>query len=340
MSATLRIRSAGPGSTLQDAGRFGLLRFGVTPAGPMDQGAFMAALVASGDPHGAAIEVSLGGMELSAEGGEIGLAIAGGAFDLKLDGQAVPAACALTLAPGSRLTLRAGVYGAWCYVAPFGRFDLPSAFGSLATHTRSGIGGLEGRMLRAGDAVRIVDPRPAPQERIAISAPWLGQAAERLRVILGPQQDYFSPPTIETFLSSPWRLSPRSDRMAYRLEGPPVQHLKGHDIVSDGLDFGAIQIPGDGAPLVLMADRQPTGGYPKIAHVITADLAALAQKRPGDFLSFEAVTWEQAIVARRARARLIEAGVTLTPLGGAELTAEFLLAQNLIGGVIGATDER
>jgi allophanate hydrolase subunit 2 len=125
-------------------------------------------------------------------------------------------------------------------------------------------------MLRAGDALKIVDPRPAPVEPMAILAPWIGERPAKSRVMLGPQQDYFSPEAIETFLTARWRLSERSDRMAYRLEGPLLQHLKGHDIVSDGVAFGAIQTPGDGAPLVLMADRQPTGGYPKIANVIGA----------------------------------------------------------------------
>jgi biotin-dependent carboxylase-like uncharacterized protein len=305
----------------------------------MDPGAFMAALLASGDPHGAAIEASLGGLELTVEGGEVGLAIAGGAFDLRLDGRTLPAACALQLAHGALLSVRPGTAGAWCYIAPFGSFDLPRALGSLATHTRSGMGGLAGRMLLGGDILKIVDPRPAPSEPMAITAPWLALAPERLRVLLGPQQDYFLPETIETFLSGRWRLSPRSDRMAYRLDGPALAHLKGHDIISDGLAFGAIQVPGDGGPLVLMADRQPTGGYPKIAHVISADLGALAQKRPGDFITFESVTWEQAFAARSDRARKIAAGVKLTAVMRDEFSAEFLLSQNLIGGVVGAKDE-
>jgi allophanate hydrolase subunit 2 len=152
--------------------------------------------------------------------------------------------------------------------------------------------------------------------------------------MLGPQQDYFSRETIATLLSARWRLSERSDRMAYRLEGPNLQHLSGHDIVSDGAAFGAIQIPGDGAPLVLMADRQPTGGYPKIATVIGADICALAQARPGDFVEFEAVSWEEAVAARRARALSIDAGVTLEPVLRTEFSPEFLLGRNLVGGVV------
>ncbi len=333
MSARLRVLAAGPGVTIQDRGRHGFLRFGVTPAGPMDEGAFLAAALAAGDAKGAAIEVSPGGLELAAEGAAVGLAIAGGGFDVSLEGRRLPQNCALTLDPGPRLALRAKACGAWCYVAPFARFDLPRVLGSLATHARSKVGGLEGRMLGPGDALGLVDLRPGPSEALALSAPWLDGTPGKLRVLLGPQQDYFAPATIETFLSARWRLSQRSDRMAYRLEGPALAHVKGHDIVSDGIAFGAIQVPGDGAPLVLMADRQPTGGYPKIAHVISADLSALAQKRPGDLVEFARVTVEEAVAARKARAQAIAKGVALEPLTRQDFSSEFLLQRNLISGV-------
>ena len=336
MTAALRVIGAGPGVTVQDAGRRGYMRFGVTPAGPMDFGAFAAALQAAGEPRGAAIEVSLGGLELEAEGGEIGLALAGGAFDIRLDGSALPPACSLTLAPGARLSLRAGPSGAWAYVAPYGRFDLAPVLGSLATHTRAPFGGLSGRGLQAGDQIALLDVRAGPATPMAIEAPWLAPTLERIRVLLGPQDDFFAPETIEAFLATPWRLSPRSDRMAYRLDGPPLSHLSGHDIVSDGLALGAIQVPGDGAPLVLMADRQPTGGYPKIAHVIGADLGALAQKRAGEEVRFEAVSWEQAVAARRRRVELIGKGVRLRPLARREFSSEFLLERNLVSGAVSA----
>lgn len=339
MTVGFRVLSAGPGVTVQDAGRRGYLRFGVTPAGPMDAGAFVAALKAAGEAQGAALEVSLGGLELAAEGGEIGVAIAGGAFDIRLDGRALPQACALSLLPGARLSLRPGASGAFAYVAPFGRFDLPKALSSLATLTRAKLGGFLGRMLHADDFLGLVDARPGPAELMALEAPWLAAASGKIRVMLGPQQDFFARDAIEKFLSARWRLSPRSDRMAYRLEGPTLRHLAGHDIVSDGLAFGAIQVPGDGAPLVLMADRQPTGGYPKIAHVIGADLGALAQLRPGEFLQFESVTWEAAVAARRARAQLMEGGVKLLPLTRKYFSSEFLLAQNLVSGATSGRGE-
>jgi biotin-dependent carboxylase-like uncharacterized protein len=338
-TAALLVRSAGPGVTVQDGGRRGYLRYGVTPAGPMDAGALAAANLAVGASiDAAAIEVSLGGLELEVEGAAIDLAVAGGAFDLRLGAAALPPACRLTLEPGARLSIRAGAAGAWCYVAIGGRLDLPPALGALATHTRSTLGGLAGRGLTAGDRLAIADVREPSFDMLAIAAPWLAPSTAPVRVILGPQDDRFTEAALRAFLEQTWSVSARSDRMAYRLEGPRLAHRDGHDIVSDGVALGAIQVPGDGAPLVLMADRQPTGGYPKIAHVIGADIGRLAQKRPGEALSFAAVTLEEAVALRGARREAITAGVGLQPLA-LELTAEFLLAANLIGGVADATED-
>lgn len=332
MSARLLIRAAGPGVTIQDEGRLGLTRFGVTPAGPMDLGAYLAATRAVGAR--AAIEVSLGGAVFEADEATLPVAIAGGAFDIRLDGRALPPACLLPLAPGSRLSLRAGLSGAWCYVAIGARLGLAPTLGSLAAHTRSGLGP---KPLAVGDALALDDLAAAPSEPQALIAPWLAPSEAPIRVLLGPQDDYFSAEAIETFLNARWRLGARSDRMAYRLEGPPIAHRRGHDIVSDGVAMGAIQIPGDGMPLALMADRQPTGGYPKIATVIGADLGRLAQLRPGDALRFASVTWEEAVAARRAYRAAIEAGAQSAPLAR-DLTSESLLAENLVGGVVSAKD--
>ncbi|MBI1867554.1 MAG: biotin-dependent carboxyltransferase family protein [Methylocystis sp.] len=333
MSARLLVRSAGPGVTLQDAGRRGHLRFGVTPAGPMDAGAFAAATVAAGArPDVAAIEVSLGGVELEAQGEAISVAIAGGAFEVRCDGRKLPSACALRLEQGARLSVRPGPAGAWCYIAVGGCFDLPKVLGSLATHTRSQLGGLDGRALRAGDVLPIAHLSTAPASPQQILAPWLARPDAPVRVVLGPQDDYFTSRAIKSFLATTWRVSARSDRMAYGLEGATLEHGKGHDIVSDGVALGAIQVPGDGRPLVLMADRQPTGGYPKIANVIGADIGAVAQLRPGQSLSFAAVSIEEATAARRALRETIAKGAQLVAAPG-DLSSEFLLSQNLIGGV-------
>jgi len=331
--AGLVIRAAGPGVTIQDAGRFGYARYGVTPAGPMDPGAFAAATGAVGAT--AAIEISLGGLSLESPDIPLAVALAGGGFDIRLDGHILAPACLLALPPGALLTIRAGDWGAWCYLAFGGRFDFPLTLGALATHARSGLGPAP---LAAGDRLTILDPSPAPDAPSALRAAWLGPDAAPIRVLPGPQDDYFTPQAMTRFLDTPWRIGPRSDRMAYALEGPPVVHARGHDIVSDGAAMGAIQIPGSGAPFVLMADRQPTGGYPKIATVIGADLGRLAQRRPGDTIRFRIVSYEAAVAARRNYLLELAQGPFRTALAGG-ITTEALLAGNLVGGVISATDE-
>jgi biotin-dependent carboxylase-like uncharacterized protein len=332
MSAALLVHAAGPGVTVQDAGRFGYGRYGVTPAGPMDPPAFLTATRAVG--AAAALEVSLGGVDLSAQGATLAVAFAGGAFDARLDGMRLPPAALFPLAPGARLVIRAGAAGAWCYVAFGARLDLPRALGSLATHARSGIGP---KPLRAGDALPLADVAPAPAGAFALAAPWLAPDDAPIRVMLGPQADYFPPQSIEALLGARWRLDARSDRMAYALDGPRLAHARGHDIVSDGAVMGAIQAPGSGLPFVLMADRQPTGGYPKIATIIGADLGRMAQHRPGDSVRFEAVGREEAVAARAALARALAAGAAPAPLAAA-LSTEALLAANLVGGVVSARE--
>jgi biotin-dependent carboxylase-like uncharacterized protein len=258
----------------------------------------------------------------------------GGDFDIRLDGRPLPSACLLPLAEGAQLVLRAGASGAWCCVAIGGTLDLAPILGSCATHARSGLGP---KPLAAGDALPLAEAASPPLEPLALTAPWLASSEAPIRLLLGPQADYFAPDEIEAFLAARWRIGARSDRMAYRLEGPAIRHRRGHDIVSDGVAMGAIQIPGDGAPLALMADRQPTGGYPKIATVIGADLGRLAQLRPGEDLSFRAVDWDEAVAARRAYFAAIEADVKREPLRP-EMSAESLLAENLVGGVVNAKD--
>ncbi len=337
MNAHLLVRSAGPGVTIQDLGRHGATRWGVTGCGAMDPSALRLANRALGIPDGAAaIEVSLGGIEIEAEGAPIGVAVVGGAFDVRLDGRALASAAALTLRPGMRLTVRAGAAWAWASVAIAGTIDVAPVLGSRSTHTRSHLGGLDGRGLRAGDRLAIVDPRRGPEMPAAIDTAPLSADRGPIRVVLGPQDDHFDAATIAAFLATDWRLAPRSDRMAVALEGPPLAHAKGHDIVSDAVAHGAIQVPGSGLPFVLMADRQPTGGYPKIATVIGADLGRMAQIRPGETVRFAAVSLEAAVAARRRLAARLAAPIRLVPLIRSDLTTSELLAANLVSGMIDA----
>jgi biotin-dependent carboxylase-like uncharacterized protein len=333
--ATLRILSAGAGVTLQDAGRHGYLRYGITPAGPMDPLAHATANRALDNPPGAtAIEVSLGGLSLTAEATALDVALAGGDLRIDLDGRPLPGAVALTLRPGARLTLRAGRAGAWCSLAVAGEIAVAPVRGSTATHTRSGLGGLHGRGLRAGDALAVRAARASVGDPCRLAAPWLHRPPDVIRVVLGPQDDLFEASAIETFLAGPWRIGPRGDRMASFLEGPSLR-ARTHDIVSDGIAMGAIQVPGSGQPLVLMADRQPTGGYPKIATVIGADLGRLAQAQAGTALRFAAVDRAQAVAARRAERDALIPDIPRQPVLRTDFPSEFLLGTNLIDGVVG-----
>jgi len=335
----LHILAAGPGVTLQDGGRQGLLRFGVTTAGPMDPLAFATANAAAQARHDAtAIEVSLGGIDVMAEGATVTIAIAGGDFRMALDGQDWTGAARVRLDPHARLAIRPGSRGVWCYLAVVGRIAIPPALGSTATHVRSALGGLKGTALQAGDFLPIDDPQALEPSLSALMAPWLERPGNVIRVILGPQEDYFAAEQITAFINGPWTISTRSDRMAYQLEGPRLRHAKGFNILSDGIALGAIQVPGEGQPLVLMADRQPTGGYPKIATVIGADLGKFAQLRPGTQLRFEAVSLAEAVEARRTQARLLEPPIGLEPLVRTEFPSEFLLGLNLVDGVVGITE--
>jgi 5-oxoprolinase (ATP-hydrolysing) subunit C len=335
MRASLRIVQAGPGVSLQDAGRWGYLRYGVTATGPMDVLAHEAAnLAAGGAEGGACIEASVGGVEVMAEGAPVGLAVVGGGFRVSRDGAALPGDCTLTLSPGERLSLRAGAAGSWAYIAPFARIDAQPILGSLSMHARSGMGGAG---LFASDVLALADLRAGPAGPQAL-APLRGDAREApIRIVPGPQDDYFDAENFACFLEGPWSVSPRSDRMAYALEGPVIAHAKGFNIVSDGIAFGAIQVPGDGQPFVQMADRAPTGGYPKIGTVISADLGRLAQMRPGARLRFAAVSVSEAVAAwRTARADMQRMAASARAEG--TISTEELFAQNLIGGVVSADE--
>lgn len=331
MSAVLRVLQAGPGVTLQDSGRWGYLRYGVTQAGPMDGLAHeFANRMAGNAPGAAAIEISVGGLDLTVDNGALEIAIVAPGFRVTRDGAALPSSCLVALAPGEKLSLRAGAGGAWAYLAPAGAIEAEPELGSLSMHVRTGVGGTG---LKAGDLLHMTAPRAGSAGARAL-ADFRDAGDAPIRVVAGPQDDYFDAATFVRFLEGPWSVAARSDRMAYALEGPRLEHARGFNIVSDGIVFGAIQVPGDGWPFVQMADRAPTGGYPKIGTVIAADLGRLAQMRPGVTLRFAAVSVGQAVQAwRDARARMEAAGFAE---GMGELTSEALLARNLVGGVVSA----
>jgi biotin-dependent carboxylase-like uncharacterized protein len=257
------------------------------------------------------------------------MAVVGGAFDVRVDGEKLPNWFVARVGVGQKLKIAAGTEGAWCYVAVAGRLQLEATLGSVSMHTRSSIGG---KQLDVGRAIMVEVFQDTAKATAAIGAPWLERRGEDIRVIPGPQADYFDAAQIEAFLSTKWTVSNRSDRMAYSLEGPQIRHAKGFNIVSDGTAVGSIQVPGEGRPIVLMADRPPTGGYPKIATVIGADLGKLAQLRPGQTFRFALTTIDEAVALRRRDAETLTAAVQLKALPHL-LRGEMLLRENLVDGV-------
>ena len=334
---TLTLDSVGPGATIQDGGRHGWLRFGVTPAGPMDWVAHETANLALGNPpEAAAIEIGPGGIAVTVDA-PMPLAFAGGGFAWSRAGAALPTAARIMLKPGEVLRARAGQWGSFASLAVPDGVDVAPVMGSRATHVRSSLGGLDGRMLRAGDRFEVA--ASDPQDDVAIEAPWLARSDVAIGVVLGPQDDHFARAAIDAFLAASWTLTAQADRMAYKLEGPKIAPARDFNIVSDGVALGAIQVAGDGQPMVLMADRQPTGGYTKIATVRRAAIARLAQLRPGESCRFAACEVEDARTALLdLRKRIATTADRLVALRRVP-SAAALAGENLVGGVTDAMRE-
>ncbi len=296
--AVLEVLFAGPHVSVQDAGRPGLMRFGVPASGPLDRQAFAAANLALGNPPDApAIEVSLGGLVLTCRSGEVGFAVAGGGFILDHAAQKRGSWTIATLRAGEKLAIRPGHWGSWCYLAFAGALQSPLWLGHAATHALSGFGG--GR-LAAGQVWTVAGTRAAREG--AFPCPVFARTRHDLRVTIGPQDRFFTPGTIDTFLHAPWRITEAWDRMGVRLAGPQIAPEAALDMLSEPILRGSVQVAGDGVASVLLADHQTTGGYPKIATVLDCDLGAMVQLRPRDLLRFTAVSPAEAVQIARAEA--------------------------------------
>jgi biotin-dependent carboxylase-like uncharacterized protein len=336
MSA-LVVEQAGPATSVQDAGRFGTLRFGLSSAGAMDRLALAAANVLVGQPaDAAAIEIGPLATRFLVRGGPIRVALAGAERETAAGGRRVALGHTIRLDPGDTLALRPARGGVYTYLAVEGGIVGKPVYGSLSVHARAGLGSPIPRPLLAGDALPVGSAADTPGER-RLTLPPADQGP--IRVVLGPQDDYFSADQIAAFLDAEWRVAPASDRMGYRLDGPPIAAARGHNIVSDGIANGQIQIPGSGQPLVLLADRGTTGGYPKIACIMTADLGRFAQTPPGAKLRFAAVGVDAArALAIEWRATVDGLAARIRQVAGSDSSSEALLAANLAGSAVNALD--
>jgi allophanate hydrolase len=307
MTARLTVAFAGPHVTVQDGGRPGLARFGVPRSGAMDRLALAAANLAVGNaPEAAAIEVSLGGLQLDCVGGPISFAVAGGGFIVEHGGQKGGSWQVATLQPGERLVIRRGPWGAWCYLAFAGGLVTKPWLGSAATHSQSGFGG--GRVV-TGDELSVEAPRFVATQ--ALPCPAFARPLTQIAATLGPQDRFFAPDQIAALEGAIWRLSGAYDRMGVRLTGPLLPPDAPLDMPSEPVARGSVQVAGDGVATVLLADHQTTGGYPKLATVLDADLDRFAQLRPGDAFRFRLLAADAALHHARMiagmRARWLEA---------------------------------
>ena len=333
----LHVLSCGPMTSPQDAGRIGFARQGLSRSGAMDRDALaMANALVGNRPDEAALELMLIGGTFRVEGGECAVALAGAAMPAGIDGRPLPPLTTAILTPGETLTIGIATAGVFAYLAVGGGLAVEPMLGSVSLQARAGIGGIGGRSVRAGDAVALRAPRQGilPGTRLDDVA---HAAGEPIRVVLGPQDDHFPAEAISAFLSNRYEVSNEADRMGYRLVGPAIAHLAGFNIVSDGIVAGSIQVPGSGVPIVLMADHQTTGGYPKIATVISADLGRLAQRRPGTEMRFAAVTVAEAHRLLRERAAWVaDLPARLRPAARGAPDADVLMSANLAGAAVDA----
>jgi antagonist of KipI len=286
-------------TTVQDLGRWGHQDAGVPVAGPMDAYSHrLANRLAGNDDGAAALEITLLGPDLQAHG-DVTCAVAGATFALTVDSSPVEMHRAFTLRAGQHLRFGARTAGARATLAVRGGFSLAPVFGSRATSLISRMGPFEGCALRAGDVLPVgAGPLTARTAGRPLRLPAGGAT---LRVILGPHEAMFTREGLAVLLGERFVVTPQSNRMGYRLEGPRIAHAAGADILSDGTPIGSLQVPASGQPILLMADRQTTGGYPKIATVITADLPLAGQLAPGDWIAFTRCSRADAIAALKAQ---------------------------------------
>lgn len=296
-------------TTIQDVGRWGFQSHGVPVAGSMDPVSHRVANALVGNRRDAAVlEVTLLGPELAFDDERL-VAVTGAEFELSLDGRAMPSQTPFSVAAGSRLRFGPRRLGARAYLAVSGGIAVSSMLGSRSTHLVSAMGGAGGRALMAGDRLPLGDPSPpqGPMPAAQSAVVPLPDRYAALRVLPGPQVEYFAPDALSVLQSAPYVVGHNSDRMGFRLAGPRLTHARGADIISDATPLGVLQVPASGQPILLMADRQTAGGYPKIATVIAADMAIAGQIAPADTITFTVCTPHDALAALIAQERRLMA---------------------------------
>jgi 5-oxoprolinase (ATP-hydrolysing) subunit C len=332
----LVISAIGPASSVQDGGRFGAQRYGLTPSGAMDRLGLGAANCLVGNTLLApAVEIGPFPASFTAREGAVRVSLSGAPRSAEIAKRTVAWNTSLTIADGETVTLGMARGGSFSYLAIEGAIAGEPMFGSLAVNARAGLGSPYPRPLQAGDELPVAAASGVAECRIDLPPAVAGP----IRVVLGPQNDEFGEDAIRQFLGSQWKISASSDRMGYRLEGPAIKHMYGHNIVSDGTVNGSIQVPGNGQPIVLMPDRGTSGGYPKIATVISADFGRFAQIQAGTPFQFKAVSVTEAQAAARRFAELLRTlPDRLRGIESFDLNVEALQDANVAGAAVNAVD--
>ena len=346
MSATLEILGPGAHTTVQDLGRPGLLAIGVPPSGALDPIALRLANRLVGNEEGeAALEVLHAGPEFTVRADSARIALVGNGSGLEVlepEPARIPSGRSVTLPRDARVRV-APLRGSACvYLSVAGGFDIAPSMGSRSTYGRGGFGGFQGRAIEAGDRLPLAWEIASRGPALVLGKPLADTNDDpcRIRAVLGPQDDRFTAAGVATFLGNTFTVSRSFDRMGARLDGPTLELGDFESFISDGIAAGAIQVPGSGQPIVLLADHQTSGGYPKIATVISADLPLLGRLRPGSRLRFAAVSVDAAEAARRVQAREVEALMRAIEPAADEPRFDLrqLYAGNLISGVVNGSD--
>ncbi len=336
----LRVVAPGLFTTVQDGGRIGFRDRGVPTSGVLDRDAFRFANALVGNADDAAVLECLGvGPDIEVLDASVRVAFIGDAPVTTItreDGtrQSLAAGQSALLMPGEKLSF--GALKSFCAcVAVEGGIDVQSVLGSRSTYVRGGFGGFSGRILRAGD-VMSVQPADTSRAEQRLTRDWRTPSDALIRVVLGPQDNAFTPDGLAAFLGGDYAITTNADRMGFRFEGAKIAHVRGADIVSDGAVAGSIQVPGSGQPIVLLADGQSVGGYTKIATVIGADLPALVRRRPGERVRFAAVTRRGAEDAAREHETWLQGLVDGIEDFFDGLDVKALYDRNLVSGVVTA----
>ena len=323
------ISFAGPLVTFQDIGRPGNMRYGVSASGPMDIVSFEAAnAVLGNDTKQTAIEISLGGLILQCHEGSITLAITGGDFLIEYQGQKISSWTVLTIQKGERLSVRAGKSGSWAYLAFSGKLNVKDWLNSSSTHSTSGFGG---GVLKTGQKFTLTDASNQENRIGPILKPNF-YTNDLIHAVLGPQDQYFMNTAIKIFSNSIFKVSDNYDRMGMQLTGPKLELKSALSIPSEPVVKGSIQVSGDGIPTILLADHQTTGGYPKIATVISSDINRLVQFRSNQSVKFVLINSNEALQKTRKFLDMKEKYLEKISISRGTLEQR-LMSENLIGGI-------